>query len=327
MRIPPSVIVMSVVTAVPFGLGVRDTFRHEDAGADDVGLGFGSRQSAREQAELEAYEAEMRAEQMEREARAKARLDQLDQLFGAKPAAMGSLLDGIVLGASAGSFQPEHVRRRIELASRDGLITVSFDVDAKSLNGVEVAVNSDYETVDACDKLGEKLGAAWGASTNGVWLDPATHQRAALDLDDCRLRFERYVESAAWVAQLPLAAIGASADALTEQLAGAGNADLDGDRVYWSAPGLRYGKAETRLEAYVVNGKIVGFKATVDSDFDSTLAVRDALSAKLKAQPTKNADDAAEDLNVWEWKRRVPVSLDQFDTDRFSVLVGKMPWD
>ena len=134
------------------------------------------------------------------------------------------------------------------------------------------------------------------------------------------LRFDRYVDPAEWVAALPLAAVGGNAAKFAETLGQ--SAEVDDERIYWRVPGLRFGKRDTQIEAYVVNNKVVGFKATVDSDFDSTVAVRDALSAKLKAQPKKDEYD-----NIWDWKRRVPVTLDQFDTDRFSVLVGKMPWD
>ncbi len=127
MRIPPSVIVMSVVTAVPFGLGVRDTLRHKDVSAAEFGeLGYDrDRDRAYEQ-----YEAERRREELEREAKSAERIATLDQLFGTRPAQMGRLFDGIVLGTGAGSFQPEDVRLRIENAMRDGFIAVQFDADA-----------------------------------------------------------------------------------------------------------------------------------------------------------------------------------------------------
>src|SRR5688572_13929492 len=129
MRIPPSVIVMSLVTAVPFGLAIRDTLNEKDAraagGLDDYGDDDGYKGRERS-AELAEYEAEMAREAAEREARSKERLTQLDQLYGAKAASMGTLLDGIELGAGAGSFQPEHVRRRIEHVTRDGFISVYF---------------------------------------------------------------------------------------------------------------------------------------------------------------------------------------------------------
>lgn len=327
MRIPPSVIVMSVLTAVPFAMGIGDTLTQSDVDADDEygdGLDLDGRRSARERrAELEAYEAELRREAMEREQRAKERVTKLDQLYGTKVASMGTLLDGIALGANAGSFQPEHVRARIERESRDGFLNVGFGVDATALNAVNVYVTSDYddyETSDPCEALSEKLTAAWGRSTNGTWLDPTTHQRATLDLEPCRLTFDRYLEPADWVAGLPLAAIGSNAERFAEQLGPSANVDYD--RVFWTMSGIGYGERDTQLEAYIEKNRIIGVTATVASDFDSTVAVRDALSAKLGAQPKRD-----EDTGLWTWKRRVPVVLEQQQSDRFTVRVGKMPWD
>jgi hypothetical protein len=326
MRIPTSVIVMSLVTAVPFGLGIRDTLNHKGAHADDElsGLDFGGGRSARErQRALDEYEAEMRREAADREARAKARLEKLDQLYGAKPAQMGALLDGITLGAGAGSFQPENVRQRIENASRDGLLFVAFDTDAKALKGVEVRLTSDYESGDVCEKLDEKLTAAWGKPTNGAWLDPATHQRATLDHEVCLLRFDTYAEPGDWVAQLPLSGVGTSIDKLAEQVGG----DYEDGELTWHLPGLRYGKGATILTALSENGKVTGIRIDVGADFDSMLAVRDALSAKLKAQPQKQDGDEYSSFQTYEWKRKVPVVLETTDTNKFALVIGKLSWD
>jgi hypothetical protein len=325
MRIPPSVIVMSVVTAVPFGLGVRDTLKHKDVTAEEYdGLDFGEGRSARERSrELEEYEAEARREQLEREAKSKERIAQLDQLVGAKPAQMGSLFDGIVLGAGAGSFQPENVRLRIENATRDGFMSVSFDADAKALNGIDVIVGSDYDSSDACEELLKKLDAKWGSPTNNAWLDPATHQRASFDTDSCKLRFDRYVEPTDWVAALPIAAVGSSTAKFTAQLT-AGDVDQNDERVVWTSPGVGYGKGPSHYEAWITNGKVTGFTMSGDSDFDTILAVRDAMSAKLKAQPKKTADEYDAEYSTYEWKRRPYVRLATTGTDRFTVTVEKL---
>ena len=322
MRIPPSVFVMSLLVAVPFGLGIRDTLTAKEASADDDDeygddLDFGRKRSARASRELAEYEAELAREAAERELRNKERIGKLGQLYGAQPAAMGSLLEGIAPGSSAGAFQPEHVRQRIERESRDGFLNVIFDVDAKSLNAVQVHVNSDYETGDACDKLEEKLQSAWGWSTKKVWIDATTHQRAALHTDDgCMLRFDRYLEANEWVEQLPLKLVGQSVDKLTASI---GSIDDQGtDFVTWTMPGLRSSSAATKLEAYVVNNKVAGFKVLVDSDFDTTLAIRDAISTKLKAKVQKD-----EDTGAWLWKGRPAATLEEIDTDRFALTVGK----
>lgn len=322
MRIPPSVIVMALATAVPFGLGVRDALKHAGASVEDsFGDSLDFRARREREARERAYEAEMRAEQMAREARAKQRIGRLDQLYGAKPAAMGTLLDGIQLGADAGSFQPEHVRQRIEDVRREGLIHVSYDVDATSLDAVEISIASDDETGDVCAQLDDKLRAAWGPSTNGVWLDSAAHQRATLDLDGCSLRFDRYLEPSEWAAQLPLSAVGANAEKFADTLGG--SAAVDDDHIAWSLPGLRYGRTSTKLEAFVDKGKITAIKATVDSDYDAMLAVRDAISATLKTQPKQQGEGTA----FLAWKRKPEVVLQDFGNGSFSVLAGKVLWE
>lgn len=317
MRIPPSVIVMSVVTAVPFGLGVRDTLKHKDVSASE----FGELDYDRDRAYQE-YEAERRREELEREAKSAERIARLDQLFGTRPAQMGRLFDGIVLGTGAGSFQPEDVRLRIENATRDGFITVQFDADAKSLNGIDVLINSDYDTSDACEQFSDKLVAKWGSATNGAWLDPGAHQRASFDEDTCKLRFERYLDPADWVAQLPLNVIGTSVEKLTQSLT---DYDDSGDpsHIYWTGPGTGYGKGSTRYDAYHVNGKITWIGVSAEADFDTTLAVRDAISAKLKAQPKTSNDEY---VQVYTWKKRARVELETSDDNRFNVSIGNT-WD
>jgi hypothetical protein len=140
------------------------------------------------------------------------------------------------------------------------------------------------------------------------------------------LRFDRYLEPSDWVAQLPMNAVGMNVNKFVESLGP--TAESDADRVYWTVAGVGFGKGATVYEAYIDKGRIIGFKAAATTDFDSTTAVRDALTAKLKSQPTKQSEDSEySDTNRWEWKRRVPVTLEQLDTDRFSVTVGKTPWD
>ena len=322
MRIPPSVIVMSLVTAVPFGLGIHDTLTKKEAVAADHEYDFSGKRSAAERARaLAEYEAEQRRELAERERARAERIAKLDTLFGHEPAMLGSLFDGIVIGAGAGSFQPENVRRRIERASRDGVFHVYFDVDATSLRAVNVALHDDHDDGDLCEQMRDKLVAAWDEPSSGTWIDPATHQRASLDdTEHCVLRFDRYIDPHDWVSALPVEAIGKPSEKLLETLGP--RAEADEESVYWTLPGLRHGKQETRLEAYISRGRIIGFKATVDADFDSTVAVREALAATLKAQPKRD-----EETGIWDWKRKVPVSLDPFARDRFSVMVGKTPWD
>jgi hypothetical protein len=302
------------------------TLKHKDVSADEYDdLDFGEKRSVRErQRELEDYEAEARREQIEREAKAKERIAQLDMLLGTKPAQMGALFDGVTLGAGAGSFQPENVRVRIENAEKDGFITVQFDADAKALNGVDILVANDYDTSDTCEKLDDKLAEKWGAPTNHAWLDPTSHQRASYDASTCKLRFERYLDPTEWAAQLPVDVVGMTVEKLEQKLDG--NYDDSGDpaHIYWTTPGTGYGKGATRYDAYFVpSGKITAVFATVDTDFDSTNAVRDAISARLKAQPKTTSGDYSQ---TYTWKKRVPVQLETSDRNQFTVSLGAT-WD
>src|SRR6267154_5723319 len=99
MRIPPSVIVMSIVVAVPFGLAIKDTVNHDDPQSR------AEREAKRDAEEMEAqehrYEAEQAKERAEQNTKRKARRDELRGMFGQTPASMGPTLAGITLGGSA----------------------------------------------------------------------------------------------------------------------------------------------------------------------------------------------------------------------------------
>src|SRR5437879_4774181 len=109
MRIPPSVIVMSLLTAVPFALAFRDASRgrdkaahhHDDYDEDD----FGSRDSdddrdLKQYAASEASMERIRAEQREQKAKTELQRARITpQLVGSEPASLGTLFAGVKLGA------------------------------------------------------------------------------------------------------------------------------------------------------------------------------------------------------------------------------------
>ena len=299
-------IVMSVVTAVPFGLGIRDTIRSKQALADARRV-----QKADAKRHAAELEADARRNALEQQREIAERMAKLAQLIGPKPAQMGPMLEGIELGG-AGRFQPEHVRQRIDNASEQGLFEVTIDEDNRSLH---VTIGSASE---ACEGLHKRLVATWGPATNGVWLDAAGKQRAMFDADRCQLEFETYLEPRDWVAAMPFELIGERAAIALSKLP---TAEADDNVFYWTLPGVRYGHGDTKLEAYVDQDRVVGIKATVATDFDSMVAVREALNAKLK---TKGVAD--EVTGVWSWKKK-SVVLDPFSTDRFYLVIGKIPWD
>lgn len=326
MRIPSSVVVMSLLTAVPFGLGIKDTLQHKQSSIDEDDDAFdfgGNRARVRAtQRRYAEYEREAAQEALERTKRREERTAKLDTLYGKQPASLGSLFDGIHLGAGAGSFQPETARERIYDATRDGFLNVVFDVDTTQLRGLSVEIGTvDYSesTDETCEKLRDKLTAAWGTTAGSTWLDPSTHQRATVDSAYCALRFDRYLEPTDWLASVHMEAIGMKADKLVE-LAGP-TAEVQEDMISWQVPGVGFGSKSTTVEAYLENGKVVTIAAITDGDFDTIAAIRDAISAKRKADPTTD-----EDTGAWTWKGKVPVTLDNTRVARFQLTVGKGSW-
>jgi hypothetical protein len=331
MRIPPSVIVMSLLTLTPFGLAVRDTLSKKHA-AHDVDE-WGDASSRQDHDALAEYEAERAAEAEARAVKRKETVAKLDQLYGANKASMGSLLEGITLGADAGAFQPEATRARIERESEDGTIAVSFDADEKRLHAVTVSLaGREYDsTLDTmttlCDPLHDKLVAAWGRPSLGsTWLDEATHQRATLDSEACTLTFSQYLTADAWIATLPIDSLGKPAEKYLATYAEVNRIAFEEyaeDYVYWLGTGLGTGDEATKYTVGVdVRGKVSGLRVTADSDFDSFVTVRDALSAALKAQP--HLDD---DTGAYVWAKKPAVSLAQGDDNRITLVVGKDPWE
>ncbi len=325
MRIPTSVVVMSLLTAVPFGLGIKDTLSKKQSSSfdeDELDLGGDRARARAREARYAEYEREAAREAEERTVRREERTAKLDLLYGKHPASLGSLFDGIRLGADAGSFQPEAARERIYDATRDGFLNVVFDVDTTALRGVTVEISTvDYsESVDeTCEKLRDKLTTAWGRGTGSTWLDPTTHQRASVDSSFCALRFERYLEPAEWLASVHADAIGMKADKLAA-LVGP-TAIVEDDVVSWQLPGVGFGTKPTTVEAYLENGKVVTIVAATDGDFDTIAAIRDSISARRKGEPTTD-----EDTGAWIWKGRVPMTLDSTRVSRFELTVGKTAW-
>src|SRR5512135_494999 len=113
MRIPPSVFVMSLVTAVPFGLAVRDTLHPRPKTLADL-----------TDDEREAqYEADMQKQlEADRAAEEQRKHTVYDRLLGA-PGKLGPYLDNLALGVP--TSQAEAVEARIANAS--DMILVSHD--------------------------------------------------------------------------------------------------------------------------------------------------------------------------------------------------------
>jgi hypothetical protein len=314
MRIPTSLIVMSLLTAVPFGLAIRDTVTGKQRlSADDDDLAYDAR---REQEWLERHERELAREAEARERSREQLHAKLDQVYGAR-AHMGSLLRGIELGPASSFLAIDAMLRKADrIITRDSL-QVEIDYMGTEVTDVIVDVGDDDDT---CAALGSKLMAAWGPSTAGAWLDPASHTRAHFDRDLCKLTFQRYVEPADWVAGVPLEMLGQPVKKL---LAAVPHAIHEGNMVEWFLPGVGYGGSSTDMVAYLdQQGRVSSIHASTGTDFDSLVAIRNALTTQLKVQPVRD-----EELDGWTWKsRKLPVSIQQSPEGRFTLQVGRS-WD
>lgn len=332
MRIPTSVIVMSLLTAAPFGLAIRDTLTKKERSTVEDEWGDYGRSGRQDSKALAEYEAEMQREADARAEKRRQQIEKLDQLYGSTKGSMGTLLDGVFLGADAGSFQPEATRQRIQRETESGFLDVSFDVDAKALRGVTIALSArDYdpdlgEVVNLCEPLHEKLVTAWGPSTNGTWLDEVRHVRATLDTDSCTLTFDQYLTADEWVKAVTAIQIGKPSEKALQaytQATGFVFDEYSDDEVRWNLPGLGTATGGTEVTALIQHGKIVGLRANVDADFDSVVAMRDGLSAVLKSQPVRSEDDES-----WTWKKKPGARLSQYEgSDRVYLLLGRDPWE
>jgi len=295
MRIPPSLIVMSIATAVPFGLAIRDTVNgapQVEAEPDDY--------AATARAEQAQYEAEQAAERELEEKQRAALVAKLGSVYGATPASMGSLLAGVTFGQD------------VEFEGDEGDLYVALDHDSVNnvVRGVNITVPDDNAGA-ACDELRAKLIAAWGPPTGQAWVAADGSQRATLD--ECELAYEPTLAAPAWLDAVYI--IGMPA-AKVEALP---SASVDTYGVGWYVPGIGYASGRTSAYATLAKGKVTYVSASGDTDFDSLVQIRDAVSAKLKSQPSR--DDETGD---WVWKKAPTAVLHRdADSDGFTLTIGK----
>ncbi len=272
MRIPPSAIVMSLVAAVPFSLAIRDTITHRDRLAQRND----ERQviATDEQTEL-AFEAQ-REQQVaaEQALRDQERHAKASQLVGKAFVTPGPAFGRITLGGP----------------NTDGDATVVLDA-----HDTVLVMSSKLDDDDAgCSTLAEVAAKTWGEPAHDhVWLDLATHHRASIG-PECALELARFDEPIAWVAQLPLAAVGGSRAELAKRFA---SQDADPDAA-WLAPGLDGDELTTLWPVYDVAhpDKLLGLDLSTNATPETARRVLEALAARIGTKPTHGDDD------VYRWK-------------------------
>jgi len=323
MRIPPSVIVMSLLTAVPFGLAIRDHVKDKDSKhhAIDEDEDFSSsdydkdmREYRESEAQLERIRAEERAQKDEQNRK---RAQIANQLLGSEPASLGPFFGGVLIGSGAGDFQPESVRRRI--ADAHDVMSVEWDVDPVTLNGVTVKLVTDYSDY-SCAPLASAV-RAWGPKTGEAWENPKTHQRATLDEVGCSVTIERYADLDHWLDRsdtsiFPITAIGQSADKLRAKVRDHIEAD-DENGITWTDVGLAGGTGRQRFSATIENNKIVSIEADLPDGMDLA-----PLVARLdKLTGVKGKDDEA--AGGTRWKGKFQALL--YNGGVPSLVIGKLP--
>jgi hypothetical protein len=282
MRIPTSVIVMSLVTAAPFALAVRDTLHpqpkhHSSYDEDSV------------EAETAQYEAEMKRMEEEHQAEEARKQTVLKGLLGDK-GKFGPYLDSLTLGATRG--QVDAIMPRLQPAA--DLIDVAPTYDAAD------TVTSLKVVFTDCSALREAVRGQWGETT--TWLDSTAHIKTTFnDGYDCSIDQDRYVEMDQFLdktltASIPLGAIGKPMTKLA----------LDED-LAMHAPGLEH-TGEVMLRAATGDhGEITGLGATFAADVEADEPIRarlDKLLGKGKQDP---------DTGEWDWKGKIPVHYSYSD--------------
>ena len=300
MRIPTSVVVMSILTAVPFGLAIHDSLRGPPVAEpatptlEEQDAAFLTQQR-HEQAELETREA--------RRATQRALLRHL--YVNDKQFLWGYRVD-----------EPG--------------ITVHYQLDGT----IQVELTDEL----MCDELARELHDEWGPGSieggDRLWLDPPgfAGQRVPLVEGDCKLDYDRYTRTDAMITTaadsiVPVAAIGSDARRFSARLAelettvhplqaASGNRIPDGDFVSWSAPGLGAGSGRTELKAMTRRGKIAQLFASGTAS-DTTL---DELEASITASFGQSAPDAHDD-RLRRWASSPPIALMRSPAG-YTIVVG-----
>jgi len=288
MRIPTSVFVMSLVTAVPFGLAVRDTLHpHPKALAEMTD----------EEREAQ-FEADMQKQaETDRAAEQQRKQTVLGGLLGDK-GKVGTYLDNLALGAP--EDQAAAIRDRVQNGS--DIIDFSYEVSQGKVSSIRISSTE-------CDDLEKTIKRAWGEGN--AWTDPSTHTRTKFDSEGCTLRIDRYVEIEQLIdktltASIPVAAIGKTLD----QVPGLSDDDT------LASPGLQSTDGEISVRFTTDDsGKIVGLSAAFGADADADVTLR----ARLDKLFGKGKQDR--DTGEWDWKGKTPVHYANTDA-RIYLDIG-----
>lgn len=318
MALPTSTIVMALITAVPFGLAIKDTVTGKSA----FDLPRDDYRAAK--MELEGYSRAQR-EYEEREAKKaedlRAAIDTLIPMT--KQATLG--LRGYALGRAV----PDASSEQETLEELAHAVFDSTEAPDGTLKTLTISFPQYRRDENICLLVSQRLEDAWGSSErtydNGVtrkhWATASTMQRVSfLDPDDggrCQLVVERVVGVPDFVnkteaSTVPLWAVGKPAAQLVAKLGD--NAFSDDTQIRWTALGVGQGVGETELYARIVKGKIVTVTAAFQTSESSIGALAEHMTREL-GEPTVT------DPVVWT-KAKVSLATRDDSAGEYLLVAG-----
>ncbi len=265
MALPTSTIVMALITAVPFGLAIKDTVQGKtpySSLADDY--------DDHDEYDIDDYRTKAQAEFDEQQAKEKdAIISTFDELI---PTSTVGELRGFVLNSDVPL--DSDLQRRLQRTPR-AEITPTRKPDG-ALKSVRLVFPEYRGTNNICSLLEHRLEQAWGRASRstrdgvGYWhyVAAGKPQRVTyLEADDnneCSLVLEESIRPSEFITKtetstVPLWAVGKPAAALVAKLGG--DAYSSSTQIRWMRPGVGAGFGETELYARVVKGKIVTITA------------------------------------------------------------------
>lgn len=282
MRVPPSMIVMGLLTAIPFGIAIKQTM-HKSPDADreleesiDPDLAR-ERRSMERAAEYEKqYEAERQAQEVEK---AKARA-QHKQLIGREPATLGPALSMFQWG------------KRSDDAPSIGGVTVT---PTYAVNGL---VSLSVRFFEDCNNFATDIDTTWGAPVGDglkeTWAKDGVH--ATFDSGGCTLSFDKTATAEQWIAHgdaslVPIDWAGKSSNIIKAKLGD--GVDADETQAQWFQAGVEGSSGATNVNAIIEGNRITSITAAVTAD-SATRAAITAQLTKLFGAPKEYPESGAD---------------------------------
>lgn len=297
MAIPTSTIVMALVTAVPFGLAIKDTVQGKsafDAPTEEL-LDVDEPTEVMDRAAMDYEQAEQKR--------------------------------GLEIHAAVKSLIPDtkgvpHIDEAQVRATLRG--TVAAKANKTTLTFPQYVGDSSV-----CSTIFVRMNDVWGPAeasytddyTLRTWVSGEARQRATFrDPNDdarCELVIEPFVAIPAFVntteeSTVPLWAVGEPAAKLVGKLGA--DAFSDATQIRWTRPGVGNGYGETELYARVVKGKIVTITAKFQSTNETMLAMSEQLTSDFGAPSEIEA-------STWKKAKLSIAALDE-GAGEYMITVG-----